>query len=123
MRTATGRKIGETYRYFSEIHQKKTKGFLAFYAFLVFVFLSTSGKSIGAPLMTFLTCVLIVGLISIFFDTMSRDKRHMQRYTVKKESMDDRGNSTILVEWHKDHSHDWIPNKPFVLHRFRVVGG
>lgn len=122
MRTATGRKVGETYRYFSNMHRKKTKVFIGFYAFLLFVFLSTAGKSIGAPLMIFLTCLLLLGMTAIFLDAMSQDRRHLQHYTVKKESMDDEGRSTLLVEWHKDHSHDWIPNKPRGLQRLHLIG-
>lgn len=122
MRTKTGRRIGSTYRYFSNIHRRKSEVILAFYGFLAFVFVSTAGKSIGFPLMVFFTILMLMSFSVIILDVNTRDSRHLKRYIVKKESIDDYGNSKIFVEWYKDHSHDWIPNKPYGLQRLRFIG-
>ncbi|MBC9706025.1 MAG: hypothetical protein H9W81_13835 [Enterococcus sp.] len=115
------KQIGHTYRYYSSLHRKKINVMTGFYAFFLFVFLSTAGKSIGLPLMFFITVVMFILMGIYMIEIKVEDKRHLQRYTVKRESMDDHGNSKILVEWHKDKLQVWIPNLPAGFQRFRVI--
>lgn len=122
MRTTTGRKIGKTYRYFSSAHSRKTALIAVTYAFLVFLLLSSAGRLVGVPFMVFLTLVAIMSLSVIFMDARSQDRNHFHKYTIKQESVDDHGNSRILVEWDNDKIHAWIPNPPMIFQRLRLIG-
>lgn len=121
MSTKSGRKIGGVYRYYPKARRLAMFCFTAPYLFFLFMFLSSGGKSLAPSLILLQTVAVIFILLFLVVDARGVDERAFHRYRIHRESIDDRGNSKILVEWLKDGRQEWIPNTPVFTERYRII--